>query len=55
MGKANHNKASNMDAVMTINGEAVFREAKKASLKEEITTLTQEISDLNDSLAKQTK
>ena len=49
MGKANHNKASNMDAVMTVNGEVRDREAKKATLEEEITTLTHEISDLNDS------
>jgi len=55
MGKANHNRGSNMDAVMTINGEVMALEAKKATLEEEIATLTQEISDLNDSLAKQTK
>jgi hypothetical protein len=55
MGKANHNRDSNMDAVMTINGEVMALEAKKATLEEEIATLTQEISDLNDSLAKQTK
>jgi hypothetical protein len=55
MGKANHNRDSNMDAVMTINGEVMALEAKKATLEEETATLTQEISDLNDSLAKQTK
>lgn len=55
MGKATHNRDSNMDAVMTLNGEIMALEAKKATLEEEIATLTQEISDLNDALAKQTK
>jgi len=55
MGKATHNRDSNMDAVMTLNAEVMALEAKKATLEEEIATLTQEISDLNDSLAKQTK
>jgi len=55
MGKATHNRDSNMDAVMTLNAELMALEAKKATLEEEIATLTQEISDLNDSLAKQTK
>jgi len=55
MGKATHNRNSNMDAVMTLNAEIMALEAKKATLEEEIATLTQEISDLNDSLAKQTK
>merc|ERR1719174_2356115 len=55
MGKATHNRDSNMDAVMTFNAEVMALEAKKATLEEEIATLTQEISDLNDSLTKQTK
>jgi len=55
MGKATHNRDSNMDAVMTLNAEVMALEAKKATLEEEIATLTQEISDLNDALAKQTK
>jgi len=55
MGKATHNRDSNMDAVMTLNAETMASEAKKATLEEEIATLTQEISDLNDALAKQTK
>jgi len=55
MGKATHNRDSNMDAVMTLNAEVMALEAKKATLEEEIATLTQEISDLNDNLAKQTK
>merc|ERR1719313_499116 len=55
MGKATSNRNSNHNAVMTLNGELEAFEAKKASLEQDITNLTTELSELNDSLAKQTK
>jgi len=55
MGKATHNRNSNMDAVMTLNGEVKALEAKKDTLEEDVATLTTELSELNDGLSKQTK
>jgi len=55
MGKATHNRNSNMDQVMTLNGEVKALEAKRDTLEEDVSTLTSELSDLNDSLSKQTK
>merc|ERR1719313_1748080 len=49
MGKATSNRNSNH------NAELEAFEAKKASLEQDITNLTTELSELNDSLAKQTK
>jgi peptidoglycan hydrolase CwlO-like protein len=55
MGKATHTRDSNMNTIMDLNAELEGLEASKAKLEEEIATLTTEISDLNDSLTKQTK
>jgi regulator of replication initiation timing len=55
LGKATHTRDSNMDKIMTLNAELEGLEATKAKLEEEIATLTTEISDLNDSLTKETK
>jgi len=55
LGKATHTRDSNMDTIMTLNAELEGLEATKAKLEEEIATLTTEISDLNDSLTKETK
>merc|ERR1719272_767736 len=55
MGKATHTRDSNMNTIMDLNAELEGLEATKAKLEEEIATLTTEISDLNDSLTKQTK
>jgi len=55
MGKAKHNRDSNMDGVMTLNGEIKALEARRDTLEEDIATLTSELAELNDSLAKQTK
>jgi len=55
MGEAKHNRDSNMDEIMEVNAELKLLEATKAKLAEEISTLTTELSDLNDSLTKETK
>jgi len=55
MGKATHTRDSNFDALMELNAELAGLEAKKASLEQDIDTLTTEISELNESLAKQSK
>jgi len=55
LGKATHTRDSNMDTIMKLNAELEGLEATKAKLEEEIATLTTEISDLNDSLTKETK
>merc|ERR1719335_1421356 len=55
LGKATHTRDSNMDTIMELNAELEGLEATKAKLEEEIATLTTEISDLNDSLTKETK
>jgi len=55
LGKATHTRDSNMDTIMTLNAELEGLEATKAKLEEEIATLTTEISDLNESLTKETK
>merc|ERR1719152_1047963 len=55
MGKATHTRDSNMAKIMELNAELESLEATKAKLEEDISTLTVEISDLNDSLTKQTK
>jgi len=55
LGKATHTRDSNMDTIMSLNAELEGLEATKAKLEEEIATLTTEISDLNDSLTKETK
>jgi len=55
MGKATMNRNSNMDKVMSLNAELMGNQALKAQLTESVATLTTEISELNDSMAKQTK
>jgi hypothetical protein len=55
MGEAKHNRDSNMAAIVEVNAELKLLEAKKATLEEEISTLTTELNDLNDSLTKETK
>jgi len=55
MGKATHTRDSNMDTIMELNAELQGLEAKKASLEQDIDTLTTEISELNASLSKQSK
>jgi len=55
LGKATHTRDSNMDKIMELNAELEGLEATKAKLEEEIATLTTEISDLNESLTKETK
>merc|ERR1719408_263277 len=44
-----------MNKVMEVNAELSVLEATKASLEEEISTLTTEIADLEEALSKQTK
>jgi len=55
MGKATHTRDSNMATIMELNAQLEGLEATKAKLEEEIATLTTQISDLNDSLTKETK
>merc|ERR1719327_1858134 len=55
LGKAESTRDSNMNKIMTLNAELEGLEATKAKLEEEISTLTTEISELNDSLTKTTK
>jgi peptidoglycan hydrolase CwlO-like protein len=55
MGKATHTRDSNMDSIMELNAELQGLEANKASLEQDIDTLTGEISELNASLSKQSK
>merc|ERR1719230_963626 len=55
LGKATHTRDSNMNKIMELNAELEGLEATKASLEEEISTLTTEIADLEDALTKQTK
>merc|ERR1719454_2863640 len=55
MGKAEHTRDSNMATIMELNAELEGLEATKAKLEEDISTLTVEIAELNDSLTKQTK
>jgi len=55
MGEAKHNRDSNFGAIEEVNAELKLLEATKAQLTEEVDTLTTEISDLNDSLTKETK
>merc|ERR1719272_2132205 len=55
LGKAESTRDSNMNKIMTLNAELEGLEATKAKLEEDISTLTTEISELNDSLTKQTK
>merc|ERR1719310_368893 len=55
MGKATSNRNSNHNAVMTLDGELKALEAKKATLEEDSATLKNELTELNDALAKQTK
>merc|ERR1719194_270966 len=55
MGKATHTRDSNMAKKMELNANLESLEATKAKLEEDIATLTTEISELNDSLTKQTK
>merc|ERR1719456_195669 len=55
MGKATHTRDSNMNTIMELNANLEGLEATKASLEEEISTLTTEIADLEDALTKQTK
>lgn len=55
MGKAKHNRDSNMNAVMTLNGEIKALEARRDTLEEDVATLTTELAELNDVLSKQTK
>merc|ERR1719316_728096 len=55
LGKAESTRDSNMNKIMTLNAELEGLEATKAKLEEEISTLTTEIAELNDSLTKTTK
>merc|ERR1719230_810958 len=55
MGKATSTRDSNMNKIMELNAQLEGLEATKASLEEEISTLTTEIADLEDALTKQTK
>merc|ERR1719353_2788139 len=55
LGKATQTCDLNMDTIVKINAEVMDLEATKASLEEEIVTLTTEIADLNDSLVKEAK
>jgi len=55
MGKAIHTRNKHHNAVMEINGELESFEATKAILEESIATLTTELAELNDAVAKQGK
>merc|ERR1719428_1103185 len=55
MGKAESDRNNNMDTVIKLNAKLSGLEATKASLEEEIATLTTEIAELNDALTKTTK
>merc|ERR1719310_1908597 len=55
MGKATKTRDLNFDKTVALNANLMSLEAQKASLEEEISTLTVEIADLNDSLTKTTK
>merc|ERR1719235_2581986 len=55
MGKATKTRDQNFDKTVALNANIMSLEAQKASLEEEISTLTVEIADLNDSLSKTTK
>merc|ERR1719456_953628 len=55
MGKATSTRDSNMNTIMELNANLEGLEATKASLEEEISTLTTEIADLEEALSKQTK
>merc|ERR1719388_409493 len=55
MGEATHTRDSNFGTIKEVNAELELLEATKAELTEEISMLTTEISDLNDSLTKETQ
>merc|ERR1719502_1311937 len=55
MGKATKTRDQNFDKTVELNANLMSLEAQKASLEEEISTLTVEIADLEDSLTKTTK
>merc|ERR1719159_2398618 len=55
MGKATKTRDQNFDKTVELNANLMSLEAQKATLEEEISTLTIEIADLNDSLTKTTK
>jgi hypothetical protein len=55
LGKATHTRDKNFAKCEKLNAKLKDLEATKAQLEEEIVTLTTEISDLNDSLTKETK
>merc|ERR1719156_143784 len=55
MGKATKTRDQNFDMTVELNANLMSLEAQKASLEEEISTLTVELADLNDSLTKTTK
>jgi hypothetical protein len=55
MGKATKTRDLNFDKTVMLNANLLSLEAQKATLEEEISTLTVEIADLNDSLTKTTK
>merc|ERR550514_381339 len=55
LGKAESTRDSNMATIMELNAQLEGLEATKASLEEEIATLTTQIADLNESLTKETK
>merc|ERR1719156_422477 len=55
MGKATKTRDQNFDKTVELNANLMSLEAQKASLEEEISTLTVELADLNDSLTKTTK
>merc|ERR1719217_70442 len=54
-GKAKQSRAMKAEAVKSLNENLAKNEAKRDKLMEEIATLTKEISELDDSLAKTTK
>merc|ERR1719324_2162867 len=55
MGKATKTRDLNFDKTVALNANLLSLEAQKATLEEEIETLTIELADLNDSLTKTTK
>merc|ERR1719252_130942 len=55
MGKATKTRDENFNKVKDLNAGLMALEAQKASLEEEISTLTVELAELNDALTKTTK
>merc|ERR550537_1352684 len=55
MGKATKTRDENFNKIKALNAGLMALEAQKATLEEEISTLTVELAELNDSLTKTTK